>query len=319
MEPGSVSNKRLDKVDNKVDVVLVMDVTASMQTWINSAKETVLASFAELRDSHPDSAFRLGCVCYRDFPRKQYLDARFNIDHFNNIDDNQQYIVVPLSDDIESVQRRFQTMKAVGGDDTAEDVAGGLQHLLELNWNSEEDVAKIILWVCDAPAHGNRYHTNTVDDRFPKGDPNGREPFDQVKELAIRGIDMTIFRVDKSMDKMIDEFSNAYQQAGNDSTFTMLNLVSSQKLEDKHDFDLAEMDVYRSISIDVGNKACPPHEEDVASDKEDNIYKPSATPYKSCASNTLYSATQDMVSASIAKTASKKAKRSVIPEKASEK
>lgn len=196
---------------NKIEVAIVMDVTGSMQQWIDAARDTVLEAFSTLQNENANSSFRLACVCYRDFG------------------DIEPFVIVPFTEDISSVQNTLKNTKASGGSDTSEDVAGALEKVLELEWTEDTtDTCKLILWVCDAPAHGNKYHSPTIDDRYPKGDPNGREPSEQIKELYLKGIDFTIFRICKSIDKMVEIFSSIYQ-LNEKATFTLLDLIKQEE------------------------------------------------------------------------------------------
>jgi hypothetical protein len=61
---------------------------------------------------------------------------------------------------------------------------------------------KICLFVADAPAHGMRYHDINVGDSYPKGDKNGLEPSEQMKEVARRGWDFYFIRINSSTDKV---------------------------------------------------------------------------------------------------------------------
>lgn len=204
LEPGTTSTN--------VEVAIVMDVTGSMQNWINAARDTVLESFETLKTENPDSKFRLACICYRD------------------IGDIDPFVIVPFTEDLSLVENSLKNIKANGGNDMAEDVAGALEHLLDLDWSKNSQTSQLILWCADAPAHGLRYHAMTVSDRYPKGDPNGREPSDQVRQLASKGIDFTLFRIDKCMDEMIKEFSEVYKNeninGGSCGTFTLLDVVN---------------------------------------------------------------------------------------------
>lgn len=204
-EPGANNN------ESYVDVIIGMDATGSMGGWINAARDTVLQAFTDLRATYPNAHFRLGLVCYRDYG------------------DNERFVVQPLTSDIATVQNALRNVAAVGGSDTAEDVAGGMYNILaqfrEPNPDSA-DPTRVLLFVADAPAHGARYHTPTVGDRYPKGDPDGRDLFDIVRHLAEMGVDMTLFRINASVDKMIEEVASAYN--GTDSTFTLLDIAGDQ-------------------------------------------------------------------------------------------
>lgn len=209
-EPGSVANVRNNNDNNEsyVDVIIGMDATGSMGGWINAARDTVLQAFEDLRTTYPNAHFRLGVVCYRDY------------------DDNERFVIHPLTSDIPSIQNALRNVAALGGNDTAEDVAGGMHHILaqfrELNPHSV-DPTRVLLFVADAPPHGARYHGPTVGDRYPKGDPEGRDLFDTVRQLAHLGVDMTLFRINASVDKMIEELAVAFE--GTDSTFTLLDIA----------------------------------------------------------------------------------------------
>ncbi len=191
-----------------IDVLIVMDSTGSMQRWINSARDTVLEAFDEIQKKYPESHLRLGLICYRD------------------IGDDERYVLHPFTETIEDVQTLLRKVVAKGGNDSAEDVAGALEHAIE--WFRAPhpmcpSPSRTLLFVADAPAHGTRYHPITVGDRYPKGDPDGKEPFDQVQELAMMDVDMTVFRADSSMDMMIEEFGKAYQ--GTSGLFTVLDVT----------------------------------------------------------------------------------------------
>ena len=206
---------------DKVEVAIVMDSTGSMQTWIDSASDTVLEAFTTLQNENPNATFRLACVCYRD------------------IGDEIPFIIVPFTEDISEVQTSLKNVKALGGSDEAEDIAGALEKVLKLEWS--QDTCKLVLWVCDAPAHGSIYHSSSVGDRYPKGDPNGLEPSEQIKELSSKGIDFTMFRINHSIDKMVEIFSSIYESIDK-SFFTLLDVV---KQDDKY----KKIDLYDSSII----------------------------------------------------------------------
>ena len=85
----------------------------------------------------------------------------------------------------------------MGGDDEAEDVAGGLEEVLKLSWTNEDPAVRVVIFVTDAPPHGKQFHAITVGDHYPKGDKFGLDPLAQVRTLASRKIDLTILKVRK--------------------------------------------------------------------------------------------------------------------------
>lgn len=203
----------IDNIDNignigNIDIVIVMDCTGSMQNWIDAAKDTVLDAFSDIHKEYPKSSIRLGLVCYRD------------------IGDEERFIISPLTENIQAIQDVLKNVKASGGNDESEDVAGALEKTIELfreGFSKDYNPVRNILFVTDAPAHGLKYHPITVGDRFPNGDPDGKDPYSQIRELAFMGVDLTIFRVKSIINTMVEEFHKAF--IGTQSTFTVLDVA----------------------------------------------------------------------------------------------
>lgn len=229
-QPGEMSQdqSRKSKVETKtVDVCIGMDVTASMGPYLRASRDTVLEAFDTLRTMHPECVFRLSFVAYRD------------------IGDKIPFEVVPFTENMESVRDQISAITASGGDDIPEDVAGALEKISELDWQGQ---VKTIFFVADAPAHGTDYHSITMGDRYPRGDPQGRDPKRQLTELSSRGIDFTIFRVTPQIDKMIEQFDVAYKDGAAVGLFTVLD-VEKQLSSVSNTYEEEDMD--RSIPDDV--------------------------------------------------------------------
>ena len=62
-------------------------------------------------------------------------------------------------------------MNATGGGDTPEDVQGGLNHALKMEW-TEGSIRQLFL-ICDAPGHGKDICDGG--DSYPKGSPDGHK------------------------------------------------------------------------------------------------------------------------------------------------
>ena len=174
----------------RVDVVIAIDATASMGDELQAAANKVTDVFNLLQEQHPEKKFRLGLVAYRDFG------------------DKEQFVIQDLTLDIYSVQEQIAQLKALGGADTAEDVAGALLKLNGLSW--EADICQV-LFVTDAPAHGLAYHAPNLSDDHPDGDRDGINPEEQIALLASKNIGFTFFRMNSSTDIMSAKFQVAYQ------------------------------------------------------------------------------------------------------------
>jgi hypothetical protein len=217
-QPGEIST---------MDVCIGMDVTGSMGTWINASRETVIDAVNELRTNFPSCTFRLSFVGYRDFG------------------DEEQFVVIPFTEQIETVQQQIEDIYASGGNDTPEDVAGALEKITGLEWTGQK---KLIFFVSDAPPHGTEYHPITMGDRFPEGDPNGRNPMEQMNVLASMGIDFTMFRVTKHVDTMIEKFHQAYQDEKATGKFKVLDV--EKQLKELSEYDLSKLAYEYDFGLD---------------------------------------------------------------------
>ena len=207
-----------------IDVCFCFDVTGSMGPYIKASVETVMEVFDTLQKMYPICTFRLSFIGYRDFG------------------DDEQFIVIPFTENIKSVRDRISIINACGGNDTPEDVAGALEKISNLDWKGD---VKIIYFATDAPAHGTEYHPITMGDRYPRGDPEGRNPKKQVQDLASRGIDFTIFRVTPQIDTMIEQFDIGYKE-GAIGFFTVLD-IEKQLGDTTHLYDYDDTDMDRCL------------------------------------------------------------------------
>lgn len=174
----------------KIDICFVMDITSSMGPWIQAAKEHIYDIVHNLQEG---AEVRIAFVGYRD-----YGDARqFVCREFANVN---------------SVLRTIQDVEAIGGSDIAEDVAGGLLNARMLVW--EEDAAKSLIHIADAPPHGMMFHEPWISDRFPQGDPQGKDPLGILKSLSEDNIDYTFIKINDSTNIMLKEFHDVYTGPG---------------------------------------------------------------------------------------------------------
>lgn len=224
-----------------------MDCTGSMASYIAQAKQSSLTTIRSLREAHAGIAFSAAFVGYMDF------DTAL-----------EQYACKDFTEDISELEQFLSGVRATGGGDAAEDVAGGFDMALNrLSWTdrtaagagiaasagagaavpvpSTEAAAgaaatapptcvKIILHVADAPPHGNAFHAVTLSDHYPKGDKHGRDPRRQLAEMAQRGIDYYFLKINSSTDKMLEVFSAAYEtaKASEEQTFMVMDMAPGQ-------------------------------------------------------------------------------------------
>jgi len=177
-----------------VDVAVMMDLTGSMSNEINAMGNKMVDVFDTLRVKHPTKRFRMGFIGYRDY----------------DVSDEERFTVIDFTDNIVAVKEIIRSLEAKGGDDAAEDVAGGFQRMNGLSWNPS--AIHQVLFVADAPAHGMNYHDETVSDNYPDGDPSEINLDDQMALMASKQIGFTVFRMNSYNDKMNGVLRAAYQR-----------------------------------------------------------------------------------------------------------
>lgn len=166
----------------RVKTCFALDITASMEPWIQAAKNKIRSIVQSL-----PADTKVAFVGYRDYNDTQ----RFVIQNFCDVNE----LLIAIAD-----------VHADGGEDIAEDVAGGLEKVQQLDW-TDADV-KTLIHIADAPPHGHNYHDACVSDMYPNDDQNIGH---RIRELAESGIDYTFIRIKSITDTMILRFAHLYK------------------------------------------------------------------------------------------------------------
>lgn len=162
------------RTSSKLDLVFTLDVTGSMGSYIDSAKENIEKITSRLvSTSGQKYDLRFGLVAYRDHKPE---DGTFVTKTF------------PFTSSVQAMRDALASLKAQGGGDTPEAVGSALEATLKHEWR--EDATKIVILIADAPPHGLTTHGH---DGFPNGEPNGVDPFEVLGRMAQRGI--TVYSV----------------------------------------------------------------------------------------------------------------------------
>ena len=77
------------------------------------------------------------------------------------VDKENRIVSVNLTEDIPGIDSYMAEIKAHGGGDKCEDVFGGLEKVLTLDWKFP---TRILIHVGDAPQHGTRYVRSLIID-----------------------------------------------------------------------------------------------------------------------------------------------------------
>jgi len=185
-----------------------MDCTGSMGSWISQAKEKVVEIVKEIKSKGSAyMTFRVGFIGYRDHT------------------DSEKLVLFPFDNEAEKLKTFLTSVKAFGGGDSPEDVAGGLNAALAFKW---EAATKLIFLIADAPCHGKQWHS--VDDSYPDGDPNGLDPEQLVFELRKKEIDIAFVSINHTTDKMVERLKAKYDLNTSGRKLSVLNLGDAVSL-----------------------------------------------------------------------------------------
>lgn len=194
----------------KIDICFVIDCTASMEPWIQAAKDQTFDIVGKTLHETPDAEVRLAFVGYRDYG------------------DTPQFICRYFSS-VSSTLNSIKNVHAKGGHDEAEDVAGALLNASMFVW--EPDAAKTLIHIADAPPHGMQFHEPYVSDRYPDGDPEGKNPLWFMGEFSKNNIDYTFIKINDSTNIMLKQFHDVYTGPGQ---FSVIDLRPQTGLDETH-------------------------------------------------------------------------------------
>ncbi|MBS2011588.1 MAG: VWA domain-containing protein [Deltaproteobacteria bacterium] len=121
---------------NELDVQLVLDTTGSMGDELSYLQSEFESIAAQVRAKFPQVTPRWSLVLYKD-RGDEYVTRGFD-----------------FTSDTARFRQQLRAQSAGGGGDIPEAVVEGLGKGLEQSWRAQSpNVAKIIFWVADAPAH----------------------------------------------------------------------------------------------------------------------------------------------------------------------
>lgn len=173
------------------DLCFVVDCTFSMDSFIKGVKEEIQGIVNELKASMEKLQLRLAFVGYRD------------------VKDAVPFVIHGFDSSVSSFKAVLDEVKAEGGDDICEDVIGGLDKALQLNWQFAN---KVLVLCGDAPCHGKQYHTLTGygADSYPEGLKMTSQPI--LKALQAKGVLISFISLNSSTDLMIRKFNEEIGQ-----------------------------------------------------------------------------------------------------------
>eukprot|EP01083_Nonionella_stella_P021233 58884_1 len=229
-----------------IELCILCDATLSMGPFLNQVKEDIDKIVTESRAKFGVDSFRVGFVAYRDWTG-----------------DGQRLESLSFTSNIHSFQTFVSNLKAEGGDDAAEDVLGGLQSAIHLEWSAP---IKILYHICDAPPHGTIYH-----DLFDTNSQKIDSMLSTLKKMmAMKRNDDDDDKTDEDDDDSSSEFEDLDEDGmafvGSKLNLDLMQLNDDEKLKldrfpDKHPQDPDHKDLLKAIKDKgiiycIGEKTC---------------------------------------------------------------
>ncbi len=169
----------------RVDLCFLVDSTGSMSSCIHEVKSKINDIVKQVTRVYPDLKVRLSFVGYRDHG-----------------DGGLRFSILGFGECITSFERFVGGVSATGGDDTCEDVFGGIYEAIKLGWQHE---TRLIIHFADAPCHGNEFHDG-CSDNYPGGDPHGLQIHSLLGSMQLKGIQYYFVHLNSTTRKMIQVF-----------------------------------------------------------------------------------------------------------------
>ena len=183
-----------------LDLLFIMDITESMQDLLEETRDSIKYILDKIKRDSPGIDVRFAYEGYRDFA---------------DLKEGQKYYTIDFETDLDLFKSKLDEITCIGGGDDAEDVAGGLNSGLNMNWRSN---ARYAVLIADAPGHGSQYHTAEVQDDYEKGDPNGLVLEEIMEKYVDNNINLCLTRIDEYTDIMFDKMIKAYNAKSQTST-----------------------------------------------------------------------------------------------------
>ena len=172
-----------------VDLAFLLDCTSSMSSYIEAAKTSMKEVVRMATRTNAGLKLRVAVVGYRDL-----------------CDGHERFCILNFTSSISEFESFVSGLRALGGGDAPEDMAGAVQKANSLSW---QQMSRITFVIADAPCHGSKYHS--LDDSYPDGTP-GICIESELKRLTHQGgqagMQLHFGRITPHTDKMIHFFSD---------------------------------------------------------------------------------------------------------------
>ena len=206
--------------DLNLDIAFMLDCTSSMLEHMELTKDKIRHIVEEIKYRYGND-ISLAFVGYRDY------------------DDTRRFELLDFTNDVDQFKSFLGDIEATGGDDFCEDVFGGFQKAIKLNWSSQ---TRCLIHIADAPCHGSRFHDlKESDDEYADNnqqDINGLRIENLISDLKEKKKSYYFGKLDVYTDKMI----NVFREVGGNDFVCFTSFVKK------------EVDFIREITVFSANR-----------------------------------------------------------------
>ncbi|KAL5513802.1 hypothetical protein ACEPAH_4203 [Sanghuangporus vaninii] len=199
----------------KLDLLIILDVTASMDSYIESAKNNIIEICSMLRASgrlKKGDGLRVSLLAYRDYP----AGDKYSV-----------LIPHPFTEDLKVMKGYLTPLKAEGGHDYPEAFGTALEYAYDEIDDWRDDALKVIIVVTDAAPHG----INEKGDSFPDGGPPGmnvRDPLELAKVMAEMDFSIFVLACEPTLGKTTEYAIDFYKAITTLTLGTLCSLTDSK-------------------------------------------------------------------------------------------
>ncbi|KAL5492884.1 hypothetical protein ACEPAI_4332 [Sanghuangporus weigelae] len=237
-----------------LDLLFILDSTASMGSYIESAKNniveicSILAASGRLRSQ---DGLQIGLIAYRDYP----------------IEEN-DFVVKPhaFTYNVKEMEEYLAPIRALGGGDRPEAFSTALEFAFTKMNGWRDEALKAFVVTTDAAPHGIKER----DDSFPDGGPRGvtvGDPIKLAREMAFQGYSIFTLACEPTLGNTT-EYAIDFYKALSDMTLgvfcaltdhrllaacligSLLERIDLRKLSEEYQADIAKRVLEDHLSID---------------------------------------------------------------------
>ena len=174
----------------KHQIAFVCDATGSMSSYIEGCRELIM-KIVDKSNEGVSLIYEFSIVFYRDHPPQEstfVTEGSGNFRRFNI-----------------KLESYIKSMSAEGGGDYPEAVLDGIDQAIKLNWDMSTSTKKTMVWVGDAPPHGDMYHPGS------KACPCKLVLTDLVKDIKLKHIQLMMVKL-TALKLMEKEFVRTFKE-----------------------------------------------------------------------------------------------------------